>query len=89
MHINHLDLQVDDVQATRVFFERYFGLTLQSNAASPAIAILTDENGFVLVLQKTKTPESVTPKTSISGSCSTTWRACVSSTRAPRGTGLR
>ena len=56
MRINHLDLQVEDVQATRAFFERYFGLTLQSNASSPAIAIMTDESGFVLVLQKTKTP---------------------------------
>ena len=52
MHINHLDLQVHDVRSTAAFFERYFGLQLQSNTTSPALQILTDEEGFVLVLQR-------------------------------------
>jgi catechol 2,3-dioxygenase-like lactoylglutathione lyase family enzyme len=52
MHINHLDLQVRDVQATRAFFEENFGLTLQSNPNSHALVIMTDASGFVLVLQK-------------------------------------
>jgi len=52
MNLNHLDLQVHDVAATRVFFERYFGLKTQSNPGSPALVVLTDEAGFVLVLQR-------------------------------------
>jgi catechol-2,3-dioxygenase len=52
MHINHLDLQVHDVRSTATFFERYFGLQVQSNPTSPALLILTDEEGFVLVLQR-------------------------------------
>ncbi len=52
MKLNHLDLQVHDVTSTVAFFERYFGLTLQSNPGSPALAILTDGHGFVLVLQR-------------------------------------
>ncbi|HEX2674646.1 MAG TPA: VOC family protein [Polyangiaceae bacterium] len=57
MKLNHLDLQVHDVASTTQFFERYFGLQLQSNANSPALAILTDQSGFVLVLQRSKAGE--------------------------------
>ena len=52
MNLNHLDLQVPDVRAAVDFFERYFGLALRSNRASPAIAIMADEAGFTLVLQR-------------------------------------
>lgn len=52
MKLNHLDLQVRDVPASVAYFERYFGLTLRSNPNSPAIAILVDGHGFVLVLQR-------------------------------------
>ncbi|MBN8614228.1 MAG: VOC family protein [Deltaproteobacteria bacterium] len=51
MQLNHLDLQVQDIQRTTRFFER-FGFTVTSNAKSPAIAILRGEGGFVLVLQR-------------------------------------
>jgi len=54
MMLNHLDLQVYDVARSSEFFERYFGLQLQSNPNSEALAILTDANGFVLVLQRSK-----------------------------------
>jgi len=57
MHLNHLDLQVRDVSATRLFFERYFGFETQSNPTSPALVIMTDESGFVLVLQRSATAE--------------------------------
>jgi catechol 2,3-dioxygenase-like lactoylglutathione lyase family enzyme len=40
MHLNHVDLQVEDVQASATFFERFFGFTHTSNRGSPAIAIL-------------------------------------------------
>jgi len=57
MKLNHLDLQVQDVPRTTRFFERYFGLRLQSSASSAALAILTDQSGFVLVLQRSKATE--------------------------------
>jgi catechol 2,3-dioxygenase-like lactoylglutathione lyase family enzyme len=57
MKLNHLDLHVGDVLATANFFERYFGLALRSNPQSAALAILTDESGFVLVLQRAKSAE--------------------------------
>ena len=57
MNLNHLDLQVFDVQASARFFERYFGLALRSNAGSPALAFLTDPSGFVLVLQRAKSEQ--------------------------------
>ena len=56
MKLNHLDLQVPDVQHTARFFERYFDFEHTSNRASPAIAILSDRHGLVLVLQKLKDP---------------------------------
>ena len=52
MRLNHLDLQVTDVLRTVEFFETIFGLELQSSRRSPAIAILGDGAGFVLVLQR-------------------------------------
>jgi len=57
MKLNHLDLQVYDVPRTSQFFERYFGLQLQSNPNSGALAILTDSSGFVLVLQRCQAKE--------------------------------
>jgi len=57
MNLNHLDLQVYDVLQSSQFFQRYFGLQLQSNANSQALAILTDSSGLVLVLQRCKTAE--------------------------------
>lgn len=52
MKLNHLDLDVPDVQATAAFFVDHFGFSRSSNATSPALAILTDEAGLVLVLQR-------------------------------------
>ena len=56
MKLNHLDLQVQDVATTKAFFERYFGLRTQSNPNSPALVIMKDEGGFVLVLQRARAP---------------------------------
>jgi catechol 2,3-dioxygenase-like lactoylglutathione lyase family enzyme len=62
MKLNHLDLQVPDVQRTAQFFERYFDFEHGSNRASPAIAILSDRHGLVLVLQKLKDPAQAYPE---------------------------
>lgn len=62
MKLNHLDLQVHDVPGTIAFFERYFGLVLHTSPTSPALAILTDRHGFVLVLQRCESPDEAYPK---------------------------
>lgn len=54
MQLNHLDLQVSDVQASTRIFVEVFGLDLQSNPRSSSIAILSDRADFVLVLQRLK-----------------------------------
>jgi catechol-2,3-dioxygenase len=54
MNINHLDLQVSDVPQHTSFFERVFGLERITKPGSPALAILEDDRGFVLVLQQRK-----------------------------------
>jgi catechol 2,3-dioxygenase-like lactoylglutathione lyase family enzyme len=54
MKLNHLDLQVSDVQRSVELFEQLLGLQLQSSRTSPAVAILTDGDGFTLVLQRRK-----------------------------------
>lgn len=56
MKLNHLDLQVSNVQESVLFFERFFDLTLTSSRTSTAIAFLTDGEGFVLVLQRADAP---------------------------------
>lgn len=55
MRLNHLDLQARDVQLAVTYFER-FGLELQTSRTSPAIAIMTDGEGFTLVLQRHDAP---------------------------------
>lgn len=52
MKLNHLDLQVPDVQLTAAFLETYLDFERVSSRQSPAIAILNDRHGFVLVLQR-------------------------------------
>jgi len=58
MKLNHIDLQVPDVQEAAAFFERWLGFAHTSNRASPAIAILRGEGDFTLVLQKRAEGES-------------------------------
>jgi catechol 2,3-dioxygenase-like lactoylglutathione lyase family enzyme len=52
MKLNHIDLQVPDVQEAVTFFERWFDFKLTTSKSSPAIAILDGDDGFVLVLQR-------------------------------------
>lgn len=61
MKLNHLDLQVPDVQLTAAFLETYLGFEMLSSRQSPAIAIMNDRHGFVLVLQRRK-PEEQLPE---------------------------
>jgi catechol 2,3-dioxygenase-like lactoylglutathione lyase family enzyme len=61
MKLNHLDLQVADVRATTTLFQSLFGLRLQSNPSSSSIAILGDDDGFVLVLQRARNAAETYP----------------------------
>jgi catechol 2,3-dioxygenase-like lactoylglutathione lyase family enzyme len=54
MKLNHLDLHVPDVRALTSFLVEHFDLELRSNPDSPALAILSDEEGFTLVVQRAK-----------------------------------
>lgn len=52
MQLNHLDLQAPDVQRLAGFLVDHFDLERRSNDRSPAIAILGDQGGFTLVIQR-------------------------------------
>ena len=51
MKLNHLNLTVNDVNATREFLEKYFGLKTMDTRGN-AFAVLLDDNGMVLTLMK-------------------------------------
>lgn len=49
--LNHMNLTVTDVDATRKFFEQYFNLQTNGNH-SDSFAVLIDKDGFLLALMK-------------------------------------
>jgi catechol 2,3-dioxygenase-like lactoylglutathione lyase family enzyme len=62
MILNHLDLQVSDVQAAVLFFERFFDFAMVTSRNSPAIAVLRGDGDFSLVLQRKKHAEETYPE---------------------------
>ena len=50
--LNHLDLPVADVPSVTAFLVDHFNLRPRTRLTSPVFAILDDEHGFVLVLQR-------------------------------------
>jgi catechol 2,3-dioxygenase-like lactoylglutathione lyase family enzyme len=52
MRLNHLDLHVPDVAATRDFFVTYFNLRLIETRGANGLAILADDAGLELVLSR-------------------------------------
>jgi lactoylglutathione lyase len=52
MKLNHLNLTVTDVTATRQFLQAYLGL--QDGGGNKNIGFLTDDNGMVLTLTSMK-----------------------------------
>ncbi len=52
MRLNHLDLHVPDVAATRDFFVSVFGLTEVKTRGANGIAILRDDAGLELVVSR-------------------------------------
>jgi catechol 2,3-dioxygenase-like lactoylglutathione lyase family enzyme len=52
MRLNHLDLPVRDIAATRDFFETWLGFTHLETRGAAGLAILRDPSGLVLVLSR-------------------------------------
>jgi catechol 2,3-dioxygenase-like lactoylglutathione lyase family enzyme len=52
MRLNHLDLHVPDVAATRDFFHDYFGLTEIETRGAGGLAILHDDAGLEVVISR-------------------------------------
>ena len=52
MRLNHLDLHVPDVAATRDFFRDHLGFTEIATRGANGLAILHDHNGLELVLSR-------------------------------------
>jgi catechol 2,3-dioxygenase-like lactoylglutathione lyase family enzyme len=50
MTLNHLNLTVPDVARTREFLETYFGLRCIASRGRDALAVLSDDSGFILTL---------------------------------------
>jgi catechol-2,3-dioxygenase len=52
VNLNHLNLSVTDVDETRAFLAKYFGM--RDGGGNKNIAFLTDENGMILTLTSVK-----------------------------------
>jgi len=60
MKLNHINLTVDDVIATRRFLEKYFGLRpMHDTKENPGFDMLRDDNGMVITLIKTRNGSTV------------------------------
>ena len=62
MKLNHINLPVRDVAATRDFFAKYFGMETLFELGKNALAIMRDEGGMILNLShfdKDKTAEII------------------------------
>ncbi|UAY54879.1 VOC family protein [Arachidicoccus terrestris] len=62
MRINHLNLVVNDVQKTTVFFETYFDFQCKVVKGDNIIAVLQNPDKFSLVIMQSKTGDTDYPK---------------------------
>lgn len=53
MRLNHLNLCVDDLSEARHFFETFFDFQFLEQKGK-ALVVMSDENGFILVLSDPK-----------------------------------
>lgn len=56
MKLNHLDLEVSNVPSLTRFLVDHFDFQAITRVDSPKLAVLTDGDGFTLVLQHTEEP---------------------------------
>ena len=54
MKLNHLNIAVPDVAATRSFFESFFGFRCVETKGQDVLSVLSDDHGFVLILSNFK-----------------------------------
>ena len=59
MRMNHINLAVPDVAATRAFLETYFGLRCVAAPAPDTIVVLADESGCIVALSNFKKGDAV------------------------------
>jgi catechol 2,3-dioxygenase-like lactoylglutathione lyase family enzyme len=59
MKLNHVNIAVPDVAATRAFFENFFGLQCTETKGDNVLSVLVDGEGFVLILSNFE--KQVTP----------------------------
>jgi lactoylglutathione lyase len=50
MNLNHVNIAVPDVAATRQFFENFFGAKCTETKGADTLSVLSDGEGFVLIL---------------------------------------
>ena len=59
MRMNHINLAVSDVPATRAFLETYFGLRCVAAPGPDTIVVLTDESDCIITLSNFKKSDAV------------------------------
>ena len=60
MKLNHINLPVSDVNASRTFLETYFGLRSIGEGENGSIVVLMDDGGSIVTLSNFNRAETVT-----------------------------
>ncbi len=60
MNLNHVNIAVPHVAASRAFFEKFFGLHCTETKGDNTLSVLVGEEGFVLILSNFE--KQVTPR---------------------------
>ena len=60
MKLNHINLPVPDVHASRIFLETYFGLRSVGEGENGSIVVLMDEGGSIVTLSNFNHADTVT-----------------------------
>lgn len=58
MHMNHINLSVPDVQETRAFLEKYFGLRFMDASTTNKIVVALDESDSIIALSNFSNSDS-------------------------------
>ena len=58
MHMNHINLSVPDIQETRAFLEKYFGLRFMGAPTANKIVVALDESDSIIALSNFSNSDS-------------------------------
>lgn len=58
MRMNHINLSVPDIQETRAFLEKYFGLTFSGPPTTTKIVVAVDESDSIIALSNFSNSDS-------------------------------